>query len=196
MKPSVFDAGSVPSVVRSTVLKWKDSKSRKKFQVKGNPKNKMNDKTVAISRRRFFNTIGTSAIVVSGLGATALTWDFLSPTVLFEPPLRFRIGKPEEYVPGTVTLDSESKIFIVRDEQGFFSCLSAVCTHLGCLTYWKEDEKRIACPCHGSRFLPNGEVIKAPARRPLLHLLVSLDDRGYLVVDKGEIVDEDHILKV
>ncbi|MFQ5652497.1 MAG: ubiquinol-cytochrome c reductase iron-sulfur subunit [bacterium] len=155
-----------------------------------------NKKKVVISRRDFLNTVGTGALVVSGLGATAVSWDYLSPKVLFEPPLKFRVGKPEDYAPGTVTLDSQKKIFILRDEQGYFTCLSAVCTHLGCLTFWKGDERLIACPCHGSRFAKDGEVTKQPAPRPLPHLLITLDDRGHLVVDKSELVNEDYILKV
>lgn len=134
--------------------------------------------------------------MVSGLGAAAVTWDFLSPNVLFEPPLKFPVGKPEDYPPGTVTLNSEKKIFVVRDQQGFFYCLSAVCTHLGCLAFWKGDENLIACPCHGSRFGMHGEVIKQPAPRTLPHFLIALDNRGKLVVDKNELVSEDYILKV
>lgn len=149
-----------------------------------------------LTRRKFLNTLGNGALVASGLGAAAVSWDFLSPKVLFEPPLRFKVGKPEDYPPGSVTLNSERKIFVVRDEQGFFYCLSAVCTHLGCLAFWKGDENLIACPCHGSRFGQHGEVIKQPAPRPLPHFLITLGDRGQLVVDKNEIVEEDYILKV
>ncbi len=151
---------------------------------------------VVMSRREFLNAIGTGALVVSGLGATAVSWNYLTPNVLFEPPLRFRVGKPEDFAPDTVTLDAARKIFIVRDDQGRFYCLSAVCTHLGCLTFWKGDERLIACPCHGSRFSQHGDVVKPPAPRPLPHLLISLDDRGYLVVDKSEIVSEEYLLKV
>lgn len=164
--------------------------------MKDSEKNRKNEKRVVISRREFLNKIGTGALVVSGLGATAVSLDFLSPKVLFEPPLRFRVGKPEDYAPDTVTLDSEKRIFIVRDQQGFFTCLSAVCTHLGCLTFWKSDERLIACPCHGSRFSQHGEVLKPPASLALFRLLITLEGRGYLVVDKSEIVSEDYILKV
>jgi len=159
-------------------------------------KNIKNEKKLVLSRREFLNKIGTGALVVSGLGVTAVSLDFLSPKVLFEPPLRFRVGKPKDYASDTVTLDSEKKIFIVRDQQGFFTCLSAVCTHLGCLTFWKSDEQLIACPCHGSRFSQHGEVLKPPAPRPLVRLRISLEDRGYLVVDKSEPVNDDYILKV
>ncbi len=154
------------------------------------------DGKVVISRRDFLNAVGTGALVVSGLGAAGVSLDYLSPNVLFEPPLKFKVGTPEDYAPDTVTIDAKKKIFIVREEQGDFYCLSAVCTHLGCLTFWKGDENLIACPCHGSRFSRHGDVVKKPAPRPLPHFLISLDDRGNLIVNKGEIVSEDYILKV
>lgn len=149
-----------------------------------------------LTRREFLNTVGTSALVIAGVGGTAVSWDYLSPKVLFEPAQKFKVGKPEAYSPSSVTLDAEKKIFILRQEQGYFYCLSAVCTHLGCLTYWKGDENLIACPCHGSRFSRHGELLKPPAPIDLPHFLITLDDKGELVVDKNEIVSADYILKV
>jgi glycine/D-amino acid oxidase-like deaminating enzyme/nitrite reductase/ring-hydroxylating ferredoxin subunit len=50
-----------------------------------------------------------------------------------------------------------------RDEAGTLHAVSAVCTHMGCLVGWNEIDRTWDCPCHGSRFALDGEVIHGPA---------------------------------
>lgn len=50
-----------------------------------------------------------------------------------------------------------------RSPEGELFAVSPVCTHLGCKVHWNSVETSWDCPCHGSRFRPDGTVIEGPA---------------------------------
>ena len=68
---------------------------------------------------------------------------------------------------GKVIERNGSKVAAYRDEDGATVLCSATCPHLGCLVGWNDAERTWDCPCHGSRFKPNGDVIAGPAESPL-----------------------------
>jgi Rieske Fe-S protein len=80
--------------------------------------------------------------------------------------------KPKSYdelAPGDAAImkiDGDN-VAAFRDEQGIVHAVSAVCSHMGCLVGWNETDRSWDCPCHGSRFALDGEVIHGPATRPL-----------------------------
>jgi cytochrome b6-f complex iron-sulfur subunit len=153
-------------------------------------------KEEAISRRYFLEMLGVGAVGVAAAGSIVLSGEYLSPNVVKEPPTRFKAGPAEDYPLGSVTLNKEQNVFIVRAKEGNFYSLSAVCTHLGCITNWKSEEGIVACPCHGSKFDREGNKIAGPAPRSLPRYAMSLDDQGQLVVDKSIVVGDDVTLKV
>jgi glycine/D-amino acid oxidase-like deaminating enzyme/nitrite reductase/ring-hydroxylating ferredoxin subunit len=68
------------------------------------------------------------------------------------------------------------KLAVYRGLDNQLLVRSAVCTHLGCLVNWNSAEQTWDCPCHGSRFTPQGEVLEGPALRPL-HEIELRDDK-------------------
>jgi cytochrome b6-f complex iron-sulfur subunit len=148
-----------------------------------------------VSRRDFLNEITLGALGVAGLGGAALTYQYFSPNVLFEPATTFRAGNPDLYPVNSVTFLQDQQVYIVRTPAGFYA-VSAVCTHLGCVTQWKPEANMIACPCHGSKFQPDGKKIEGPAPRPLPHYSINLTADGELLVDKLQTIKPDQVLTV
>jgi glycine/D-amino acid oxidase-like deaminating enzyme/nitrite reductase/ring-hydroxylating ferredoxin subunit len=52
---------------------------------------------------------------------------------------------------------------VYRDEDGEIHAVSAVCPHMSCVVSWNDAERSWDCPCHGSRFDYDGEVLSGPA---------------------------------
>lgn len=77
--------------------------------------------------------------------------------------------KLTELKPGdSAIVDAEGETFAAyRAPDGELFAVSNVCTHVGCKVHWNSVETSWDCPCHGSRFRPDGTVIEGPAIRPL-----------------------------
>jgi cytochrome b6-f complex iron-sulfur subunit len=153
------------------------------------------DAASEITRRDFLNEITLSALGIAGLGSVAVTYQFFSPNVLFEPPTTFRAGNPDLYPVHSVTFLQDQQVYIVRMSEGFYA-VSAVCTHLGCVTQWKPEAEMIACPCHGSKFQADGTKVEGPAPRPLPHFAITLTADGELLVDKLQNIKPGQVLRV
>lgn len=65
-----------------------------------------------------------------------------------------------------VKIDGED-VAAYKDDEGRVHAVSAVCTHMGCVVGWNDTDRTWDCPCHGSRFELNGEVMHGPATKPL-----------------------------
>jgi Rieske Fe-S protein len=59
--------------------------------------------------------------------------------------------------------------FVVKN-QGKVDVFAINCSHLGCSIALNPGEQSFDCPCHGSRFHINGNVLHGPAAYPLSHL--------------------------
>ena len=71
----------------------------------------------------------------------------------------------EDLQPGEADIVSHdgSRVAAYRDERGAVTAVSPSCTHLGCQVNWNRAERSWDCPCHGSRFAPDGTVLEGPA---------------------------------
>jgi Rieske Fe-S protein len=93
--------------------------------------------------------------------------------------LRFlgdRLTKPgsrpiEDLQPGEgdIVRHAGEKVAGHRRDDGTLVAVSPICTHLGCQVNWNTAERSWDCPCHGSRFAPEGDVLQGPAVHRLEH---------------------------
>lgn len=94
-------------------------------------------------------------------------------TVMKQLVKDYLTGRQEEKLsalaPGdSAIVEAEGDSFAAyRAPDGELFAVSNVCTHLGCKVHWNSVETSWDCPCHGSRFRPDGTVIEGPALAPL-----------------------------
>ena len=99
-----------------------------------------------------------------------LTENIDYPMNLVADRVRGTDGSGIENVPrgqGKVIKLEGHRVAVHRRDDGSVVKVSAVCTHMGCLVRWNNAERTWDCPCHGSRFTPEGLVLGGPAEAPL-----------------------------
>jgi len=79
------------------------------------------------------------------------------------------------------------KLWLSNTETGVIA-LYKVCTHLGCLYNWNNQEVKFICPCHGSQFQPDGTYIKGPAPRNLDRFVIRIEAEDGTVLAETDLV--------
>lgn len=124
---------------------------------------------IPVTRREFLNlawlaSLGFFLIPVGGV------------TILFAYPRFkegefggvFRLGDVSvlPLVGDTPSENPKGKFWLTRTDEGV-RAIYKVCTHLGCLYNWQQQEYKFICPCHGSQFTYESMFIQGPAPRSL-----------------------------
>jgi cytochrome b6-f complex iron-sulfur subunit len=131
---------------------------------------------MGISRREFLNFAWLASLGFLSVSLAGVSYLFAMP--------RFRegefggvvpIGKVSELPPPTDPPANypKVKVWISNTEQGV-TALYKVCTHLGCLYNWNNQENKFICPCHGSQFQKDGTYIQGPAARSTDRFVVQI----------------------
>ena len=77
--------------------------------------------------------------------------------------------KDTDIKPGEAQIVSHDgkKVGIFKDKEEKIHAVDIVCTHMGCDLAWNAAELSWDCPCHGSRFTYEGDIIEGPALKSL-----------------------------
>lgn len=101
-----------------------------------------------------------------------LLWRYLAPQVKQHKQVLVELNQNDIPLRGALVYKN-SRIAVIRREDEVYA-LSLICTHLGCTV--NVTAENIICPCHGSVFDRDGNVLKGPSDKPLAHLTV--EQRG------------------
>ena len=134
-------------------------------------------KAKKLSRRDFLKLARNGLLTLSGLLGLAGLLRFLSYQSQPAAPTEFVLGAPADYVVGSRTLLPQAPALLIRSASGF-SALSLICPHLGCTVEPQPDG--FACPCHGSRFGLQGQLVRGPAGQALTVLRLKTEADGKL----------------
>lgn len=151
------------------------------------------------SRRGFLQRAAGVLLTGAFVGQAVALLRALWPDVLYEPSPRFKVGLPKEFSDGLSYIEAR-RLFVWRQGNDFWA-MSAICTHLGCTVKpaaaSAPGTTEFHCPCHGSRYRPDGTNYSGPAPRSLdrFRLEVAPDD-GQLLVDSDDVVDKSFRLTV
>ncbi|MBM3790711.1 MAG: ubiquinol-cytochrome c reductase iron-sulfur subunit [Acidobacteria bacterium] len=139
----------------------------------------------AMPRRDFLGLAAAGSAIAALLAAIAGMLRLPRAAVLPAPSKKYRVTLPESLAPGTAFIPPGRSTALFRGADGVYA-VSTICTHLGCVV--KPAPDGFHCPCHGSRFAPDGAVLKGPAPSPLPWVAVSRAGEGTYVVDEGKAV--------
>jgi cytochrome b6-f complex iron-sulfur subunit len=122
----------------------------------------------APSRREFLYYVwGASIVMLLGEATVVILW--------FSLP-RFKEGTfggifnfPVDKIPANnaAPYNEASGRFWVSQFNDSVAVMFGVCTHLGCLPKWVDNNDRFECPCHGSKYTSAGMWLEGPAPRSL-----------------------------
>lgn len=138
---------------------------------------------VNASRRDFFTLVWKSALGIASLFGITGVIRYLSQAPYPSTETRFDLGPIDQLSTSSMTIFPPAQAAIIPIHEGY-DALSLVCPHLGCQVEMREDG--FECPCHGSRFNLNGDLLKGPAQTPLRKLITEISEDGHLIVDISE----------
>ncbi len=138
-----------------------------------------------VKRRDFLGLTALGSFLAAVAASVGGMLSLAFPRAFPEPSRRYKIGLANDFRVGEVRRPEGRNVFIFHRPEGFVA-ISAVCTHLGCIV--NQAPPGFVCPCHGSRFDPNGKVLQGPAPSPLPWYEISLAPDGQLQVDESRTV--------
>ena len=135
-----------------------------------------------IDRRAFLELTAVLAAGALGSGCASVA---LLPVTPEGGVVRLRLRDvPQLAMPGgylKIRPDGHAApVYVLALADGGYAAVSPICTHLGCTV--DVAGPRLICPCHGSAYGRDGEVLRGPAERALQRYPVEELPEGTLLI--------------
>ena len=97
---------------------------------------------------------------------------------------KYGLGKKIVEIPADLGIGVSffQEVIDVKKDSGAIQMFSSKCPHLGCQIN-KVNDGNITCPCHGSTFNKDGQILKGPASNSLTKLDFSKNENGNFTVE-------------
>ncbi len=121
--------------------------------------------------------------VLGGFVVYPLARYLVPPRIPEATTRRVTAAKKDELAPGqskTFPFGSQPGI-LIRDADGNYRALSAVCTHLGCTVQYRAGDRVIWCPCHNGVYDLEGRNVSGPPPAPLERYVVHVEGSDVIV---------------
>lgn len=107
---------------------------------------------------------GTKGLyVTTGFNKWGMTSSMVSAMILCDMVRGRKNEYQDLFLPSRSILHPQLALNAFESTKGLLTPKTKRCPHLGCALKWNPYEHTWDCPCHGSRFAKNGEVIDNPA---------------------------------
>lgn len=123
--------------------------------------------TRELDRRGFVSACASCAAALLLTGCASLV---THPVPVSAGRIRLRLSAYPELATrdGAIRLQPEGvadPVYVLATGEGTYAVVSPICTHRGCTV--DVSGERLVCPCHGSTYDRQGNVLKGPAQRAL-----------------------------
>ena len=140
------------------------------------------DRTEQLSRRGFnkFLTLGGLAAAVGTAGTLTDGCSKTYPTIVVAHAGDIPVGGWKIFsYPADV-----NPCILLRPDENIYLAYSRICTHTSCPVFYRPEQNRIVCQCHGGVYsVVDGSVLAGPPPRPLPK--ITLERRGDDLVAVG-----------
>ena len=110
-----------------------------------------------------YSKITPNLYVATGFNKWGMTSSMVSAMLLTDMICGRKNEYEEVYSPSRRMLHPQLAVNMFESIKGLVTPTAPRCPHLGCALKYNKEEHSWDCPCHGSRFTEDGELINNPA---------------------------------